>query len=775
MSQLFRQGVDELKRLWERRGLTQRLAAHDAARAQCLGRLGEHALQGTLTRPAHQTLRDQIQQLSGRAGDLSAAATDLQHERDRLVERRRAAETTFNERRTALQQKKAPIDQELSTLRAQSRKQASGADAQAASSALAADISARTAASNQLAGELDGLAREARAALQAIDDDISRVDAQLRSAATHVKDVERERWTRCVELGTALYTDGTTEQSLAPLVDAVAEEDARRADTQAAFDRSMAATRAMPPHTFRNFIAATLAIVLLVIAVPMGGYAAWRAWNGADVSDQATDGGSAAGPTTSNQPPINPFLEHELQDKLPYLLANRLLDSKTEQEANTVLLELFRTIGVGIYTPQGQPVVMARDKNVYLYDFQVRILAHTVSVPSFMEFGEFSNALGQGISKFKEPIFLQLMFAPAILKRWATARMNPDDPGNFLVLVIDGLARRQPEPYSLDQFQGGGDHLPISPVQSVLMMLEFFIPNDAAPTRQAEAWPILRALEPTLHADGPCEFLESDDGKKYWGYGVTAMSEAAEEAFGLELLNKGTALLREQITSLAVLFDRVTGVIEFLGDMITLYGIDVKVAALPPTIHLRHEYTDVDGVLTATVSFDPAAVPEDLVKCGWMIGKQMPPKGPMPDVEVSWRFTPALQPRLALHPKSDIRSAGSEGLKSKTDKSGVSYFPLMAAACPDKDGNIEGQDYLAIVSARVVTANAPFLGGPTPTMITRGAPGDAGNIRPTLGATLPRVFLKFGPGMIEYFMGGRKGYDKFRAEWHTKKPRQYGS
>ena len=771
MSQLFRHGVDELKRLWERHGLKQRLAAHDAQRTQCVGRLGEHALQCTLTRPAHQALRDQIQQLTGRAGDLSAAATTLQQERDRLAERRRAEETTFNERRAVLQQKKAVIDQELSTLRAQVRKQESGADAQAASSTLAADIAARSTASNQLDGELDGLAREARAALHTMDEGISQVDAQLRIAATDVKDVERQRRTRCVELGMAIYTDGTTEQSLTPLVDAVAAEDARRADTQAAFDRSMTATRAMPPHAFRNFIAATLAIVLLVFAIPMGGYAAWRAWSGdaPKESDQSADGSGAAA-ATPYQPPINPYLDHELKDKLPYLLANRLLESKTEQDANMVLLELFRTIGVGIYTPQGQPVVRARDKNVYLYDFQVRILAHTVIVPSFMEFAEYSSALGQGISKFKEPIFLQVMFAPAILKRWATATANADDPANFLILVIDGLARRQPEPYSLDQFQSGGDHLPISPVQSVLMMLEFFIPNDAAPTRQAEAWPILRALEPTLLAEGPCDFLESDDGKKYWGYGVTAMSEAAEEAFGLELLNKGTALLREQITSLAVLFDRVTGLIEFLGDMITLYGIDVKVAALPPTIHLRHEYTDVDGVLTATVSFDPAAVPEDIVKCGWLVGKQMPPKGPMPDVEVSWRFVPALQPRLALHPKSDITSAGSEGLKSKTDKSGVSYFPLMASACPDKEGTIEGQDYLAIVSARVVTANIP-----TPTMISRGEPGDAGNIRPTLGATLPRVFLKFGPGMIEYFMGGRKGYDRFRAEWHKKKPRQYGS
>lgn len=774
MSQLFRDGVDELKRQWERRTLKQRLAAHDAARAQCLGRLGEQAVQGTLTRPTHQALRDQIQQLTGRAGDLSASSKTLQQEREALVERRRAEDATFNQRRSALQQKKAPIDQELTALRAQARKQESGAaDAQAPppSPTIAADIATRTTASNQLAGELDVLAKEARAALQAIDSDVSRIDAQLRTAATNVKDVERERWARFVELGTAIYADGSTELAVAPLIDAVSQEDARRAETQAAFDRSMAATRALPPNAFRNFVAVSLLIVLLLFAIPMGGYAAWNAWSTGDATatEQAANGGNSGQPETPYQPPINPYLDHELKDKLPYLLANRLADAKTEKDAQTILLELFRTIGVGVYTSQGQPVVMARDKNVYLYDFQVKTLAHTIVVPSYMEFGDFSNALGQGISKFKEPIFLQVVFTPAIMKRWAVAEKNPDDPTNFLLLVIDGLARRQPEPYSLREF-GGGDHRPISPVQSVLLLLEFFIPNDAAPKRQAQAWPILRQLEPTLHADGPCDFLESDDGKKYWGYGVTVVSEAAEESFGLELLKKGSALLREEIKSAAELFDRVTGVLEFMGDMLTLYGIDIKVEATPSTIHLRHEYTDVDGVLTATVTFDPGLVPEDIVKCGWLLGKQMPPKGPMPDVEVSWNFRPALQPKLALHPKSDITSAGSEGLKSKTDKSGMSYFPLMASACPDKEGRIEGQDYMAIATARVLTANIP-----TPTMISTGEGGSPGGIRPTLGATLPRVFLKFGPGMLEYFMSGRKGYARFRAEWHKKKPRQYGA
>src|SRR5262245_37296071 len=160
----------------------------------------------------------------------------------------------------------------------------------------------------------------------------------------------------------------------------------------------------MPSNAFRNFVAATLAIALLLFAVPLGGYTAWQAWSGRSSEQQPADSASAAAPL---QPAINPWLDHPLKDKAPYVLADRLSNAKTERDAETALLELFRTIGVGVYTPQGRPVVPARDKNVYLYDFHVRTLAHTIIVPSYMEFIDYSNALAQGISQFKEPAFLQ--------------------------------------------------------------------------------------------------------------------------------------------------------------------------------------------------------------------------------------------------------------------------------------------------------------------------------------------------------------------------------
>ena len=185
-------------------------------------------------------------------------------------------------------------------------------------------------------------------------------------------------------------------------------------------------------------------------------------------------------------------------------------------------------------------------------------------------------------------------------------------------------------------------------------------------------------------------------------------------------------------------------------------------------IHLIHDVPFLSGI-KATVTFDPEIVPEEIVKCGWLVGKSMPAKGPMKDIETSWRFSRPLPPYLEMHSEAtDITSAGSEGLKNKTSEEGISWFFIRPNYCTDKQGRIVGEDYLAIVSARVLTAFQ------TPTMITgpktRFVPGADQGLRPTLGATLPRVLMKFGPGMVEYIIGGRKGYGRFRAEWHKKTP-----
>jgi hypothetical protein len=196
----------------------------------------------------------------------------------------------------------------------------------------------------------------------------------------------------------------------------------------------------------------------------------------------------------------------------------------------------------------------------------------------------------------------------------------------------------------------------------------------------------------------------------------------------------------------------VTGVVGFAGDLLTLYGIDIRVLPQPYTIHLIHDEPYIAGI-QATVTFDGEIASDQVLKCGWLAGKKMPVKGPLPGVILTWEFSPALPWPLVMNSEMlNFRVPHAGGFSTRTDAGGSSVYLIDPRPCPQKEGRRVGRDYMATVSARVVTADIPTPAG--------------------LGLGL---ILKFGPGMLEYFMGGRKGYARFRAEWHEKKPpeRQY--
>jgi hypothetical protein len=330
---------------------------------------------------------------------------------------------------------------------------------------------------------------------------------------------------------------------------------------------------------------------------------------------------------------------------------------------------------------------------------------------------------------------LEAVLAAAMAQRYREAKAEPNAPGSYIVLLLDGLARRQPVPYSLDEMSSGEQQ--VSPVQSLLIMMEFFM----RPRTTARSWNL--TLVPNAYAQegGPCQFI-SGDAQDNFGKGSDVLVGLA-------------GAIPSAIQHIAETIGKVTGVVGFVGDMLTLYGIDIHVQPEPYVIHLLHGENFVAGI-TTTVTFDAEVVSDKVLECGWMAGKKMPVKGPLAGVRLYWDFEPALTPHLEMHHEMMSFLTGTAGnLQTNTDKTGSSTFLIQPKDCPDRVGNIRGQDYMAIVAARVVTAEMP-----TPAF--------------SVG---PDLILKFGPGTIEYFMRGRKGYARFRAEWHKKPPERspYGN
>ncbi|MBI4166122.1 MAG: hypothetical protein HY508_10365, partial [Acidobacteria bacterium] len=324
--------------------------------------------------------------------------------------------------------------------------------------------------------------------------------------------------------------------------------------------------------------------------------------------------------------------------------------------------------------------------------------------------------------------------------RYQEAQQKPDDPMSFIVLLIDGLARQQVEPYSLNEtHRYSNDLILVDPIQSMLIMIEFFTRPPAPKGPASMNW--FPSFVTTAYAQGPCDGILGDDAQGNYGRGTDIFTEV------------GT-LIPKWGGKVVSVIGNVTGVAGAIGDLLVLYGMTIKLIPKPEVIHLLHDDNPDVGV-DALVTFDSQGVPDAILKCGWVLGKQMPGNGPLKDVELKWDFYPDLPPYLEMHgkmwygfgDKRNILTGTAGGLRTTTDAAGKSTFWIQPKPCPDRRGLILGRDYKAKVTARYVTKSIP-----TPGLLGFG------------------LVLKMGPGMLEYLMGGRVARAPFRAEWHKKKP-----
>lgn len=446
----------------------------------------------------------------------------------------------------------------------------------------------------------------------------------------------------------------------------------------------------------------------------------------------------------------NPYLDHELKDHPAYLLANQLTDAKTEQEVVDLMRQAFDRINLGIYTPEGRQLLSGAERkptDFFLYDFQWKILARAFWLRNSTSFDGHAKLLGVALLGLKDPSPFPEVLGQAIEQRFELAVRNilkGGDPADFIVLLIDGLARRQPIPYALyEPFRFADPRIRVDPLQSLLMALEFLSRPPAKRGKLSFDW--LPSLIPVAHAQSPCDLIKGDDEQGYWGRGTDILGEVGQNLPGA---------IGKSISALG----NATGVAGALGDLLVLYGMNIRLTPQPYVIHLLHPGEGAIAAIEADVTFDSQGVPDSVLKCGWLAGKQMPANGGLKDVELTWDFSPVLQPKLAVHSsmfdgygnknaKGNHIIGTSGGLRTLTDDFGKSIFVIQPGVCPVPSGKIVEKNYMASVDARFVTRSPP-----TPGMLGFG------------------LILKLGPGALEYLMHGRSAYVRFAAQWHEKPP-----
>jgi predicted nucleic acid-binding Zn-ribbon protein len=775
-SSFLREGWRELRRKLERRTLRNTMAQQDRAQNAALAALGQKAWESGMDLSDFAELRDQLKGLEARTGELTSVTNRLESEKTALEEQRRSEVARFDAQRKDLEEKKRPVDaalrdlnQKRSALEREIRsqetrlaaiagelaaleKQAASAVPSGQASSAAPDARRQQLLTEQsqlsvahpkaseamqalgpelqrlneeaqgLANELTRVEAERRAVLGQLDASLDRLRAELRATGQQSAAAGEERQNRFLQLGRKVYGTKKSEPAFAAEVGEVQKAEAALAASAGALRASVAETQAMPRGTLAKFFATIVLVPLLLVGLVYGVLLGWEYW----------------GPEkrVETPKPVNPYLSHSLSAHPAYALADKLAAAGSEQEVAQLLREALGKIHVGIYADDGRQILAGAERSendFFLYESQWKILARAFHLRNGMSFRGHTQMLGRALLELEEPAELESALGLAIKRRYDEARQKPDDPMNFLILFADGLARQQVAPYSLGEaHRFSHERTLVDPAQSFLVMLDFFTRPPAPEPATSFRW--LPSFVPTVYAQSPCDAIKGDQGQGHWGRGTSILTDILGQLPGAA-------------GKVAGAIGNATGIMGAIGDLLILYGMTIELKPQPSVIHLLHGEDAVAGI-QATVRFDSQGVPDSVLKCGWLAGKQMPPNGALKDVELTWDFHPVLPPYLEMHREMmSFLTGHAGGLRTTTDENGSSVFLMQPKPCPDRRGWILGRDYMASVNARYVTKSIP-----TPGLLGFG------------------LILKLGPGAIEYLMRGRSGYARFRAEWHKRKP-----
>ncbi|MBZ5528497.1 MAG: hypothetical protein LAN71_11430 [Acidobacteriia bacterium] len=791
----FRNGWSELKRKLERRRWKGQLRKQQEEMTKAQWQLGEQAWKQQMDLSPFPELRQQLTQMDRDAGELDSASKNLQAEEQRLTAQRGAETAKFDAQRKAVEEKKRPVDESLRAARArqdgleqtvrrlEARRAALGAElaaldkpapagaapdpqqagkraqllaeqeqlpgqisaAQAGLPAALAETQRLTQENLGYAAELTRIEQERSAAVAPLDEQLKVVASRMQNVRNATGAIEKNRTERFTQLGAALFAMKSSDPSIGEPMRAALAIAQRQAATQEALTASLALSQTMPSGTMLKFASALILTPLLAVGLAAGSYWFWHSRPYPELSDPIQE--------------TNPYLSHSLRSLPPYILANQLANAHGEEGTARLLLDVFRAIHLGVYKPNGEKILAGSehsDKDFFLYDFQWKILAHAYHNHNIVSFSDQSMVFGKALLDMKDPAKLDPILAESVYRRYHEALEKPDDPMSFLILLVDGLARHQIRPYSLDEIKTKPhDQIYLDPIQTWLLTLDFLIgPQQKSAAHASRGffslpWPQLTSV----YASGGCEDIVGDDTKEAWGRGTDIAGDVAEKA--------GEELEKHALEKAGAVAGKTLGVVQAAGDLLFLYGVNIKVTPQPSHIHLLNpEMPNFLAGIEATVTFDSQGVPDEVLKCGWLAGKKMPLNGPVKNVELWWDFSPYLSPDfeaatdIMWHGDNPTITNVAGGYRTRTDENGKSIFlirPIRACPRHPKGMTIEGNRYMAIVSVKFVTSDMPTPG-----------------LADTIG-----LVLKFGPGAIEYLMRGRKGYGNFWSEWHKKRPKRY--
>jgi hypothetical protein len=380
--------------------------------------------------------------------------------------------------------------------------------------------------------------------------------------------------------------------------------------------------------------------------------------------------------------PVDPALD-------PNQAAAAVLNASSDAGRRDAILGILAAAGIGVYTADGQPVVVGAERSsddFFAYDFEVAALGIAVRDGDTTMFADMVDDLAAaGISDGETAITVEDL-ASAIQRAAAAASDDSSMAGGYGIRVVRALTQQGPTGIDLAEPFDAAE-VRLDSLSVFLLAADITLPSlDAAaasPGRLvAQAASADRPPRAVLAASAACD-------------NIGRLADRANRTIG----QIAQELLRNGLTA------QQTGISPYLHAVLMHAAVEAKMTGSQGW-HYFHRDTGNTGIAAYSFTLRLRVRPtQQSIDCGLLTGVTLPPEGPLKEAPVTWDAA-----QLTRHGTNDCPAWGCQA----TDNDGLAVLEHTQKIEPGPGGVGPEQEELVTVKA---SANIARALGPDMAMI----------------------------------------------------------
>jgi hypothetical protein len=307
-------------------------------------------------------------------------------------------------------------------------------------------------------------------------------------------------------------------------------------------------------------------------------------------------------------------------------LAEKVIRSDTEEGKYAAILEVLKSLNVGIYTPDGHAIAVGAERgpnDFYLYDFEGRMLATNLMRDDRWTIDDLTTLLSS-IGLVPEGAKLSAEdFAVILQQATQLALQQPNDPFSLILLLVRELGLS----HSYDT--ASAMTIPetrLDALQRWLILAEILLPL----IREED---VMTSPPPAVGHNDAAKYLRFISLSECDSFGQVNKEGAWTAGKWLVTLIIDHLGLKKAATFLkkAMLW------IDGLHGSLLAFSVEVRPLDDVLRTHYGHEEDGKELRFRVFVNMRDE-LPEILVRCGWISSVEFPKKGPIKDVMVTWQL-----------------------------------------------------------------------------------------------------------------------------------------